>query len=364
MSKFERAKARNLINVIAQNELYKQTLRDRIEEIKREVISTNESVINRRTVYHKKVVENLKAKSEQIYSRHQEVANQINKEAIKRDVNVRVNRGLESLEEFISVLRLSSWSDIAIKEAIQDPVISSSPEEKARRTSVSKFIKSIQQQLIEQTEFINIAAHELRTPIMPILVNAEILDEELGGREEVRIIMRNALRLQRLAQNILDVARLNAGSLPLKKTSFNLNELIRETVEDETTRLTNGRIKIDFIESEQVEVVADRDRIAQILFNLLGNAIKFTEHGLITVRLVKRENDVSVSVRDGGPGVDPDLFPVIFSRFGKNSYSGTGMGLGLYISKSIVEAHGGTISAKNNYSTEKGATFSFTIPLH
>ncbi|MDG6999031.1 MAG: HAMP domain-containing histidine kinase [Nitrososphaerota archaeon] len=363
MSDIELAKSRMLANVLARNEMYKQKLKIRLSEIKQEVQVANEEVIKRRTLYHKRVVENLNAKSEQIYLRHQEVAGRLNKEAIRREVNIRVNRGLESLEEFISILRLSNWSDLAIKDAIHDPAIATTPSERLRRVTISKFVKSIQRQLIEQTEFVNIAAHELRTPIMPILVNAEILDQELGGRDEVRIIMRNALRLQRLAQNILDVARLNAGTLPLKRTTFDLNELIREIIEDEETRVNKSSIRLEFTEKDTIELVADRDRISQVLLNLIGNSIKFTDNGTIRIAAEKHEDYVLVSVIDNGRGIDSEVFPILFSRFGKSYFSGTGMGLGLYISKSIVESHGGTISARNNDPPESGATFSFTIPV-
>lgn len=362
MTRLEVERSRSYQNVRGNTELYKLRLKQRLEKIKQDVIATNEMVIKRRNIYDKKVVDNLKAKTEQISLRHQEVANRISKEAIGREVNLRVNRGLESLEELISLIRLSNWSESDIQEAIHDPAISSTQNERARRITISKFIKSIQRELIEQTEFINIAAHELRTPIMPILANAEILEHKLGGSEEVRAIVRNALRLQRLAQNILDVARINAGSLPLKKMRFNLNDLIDEIIDDESSHLPNANVTLEIAGNQGIEIFADRDRISQVLLNLLGNAIKYTEKGLITVAIEEQEGHVIVTVTDSGPGIDPMLFPVLFSRFGKNSYTGTGIGLGLYISRSIVEAHGGIISAKNNSPPERGAVFSFVLP--
>ena len=198
---------------------------------------------------------------------------------------------------------------------------------------------------------------------MPILVNAEILESDLGEKkEEIRIIVRNAYRLQHLAQNILDVARIDAGSLPLRKTVFSLNQLVSEIVEDHESRLGDD-VHLSFQTSANVMVNADRERIAQVLSNLLGNAIRLTEKGLIETSVALEDNFAVVSVSDSGPGIDPQLFPVLFSRFGKKSYSGSGMGLGLYISRSIVEAHHGTIAAGNNPEAKKGATFKFTIPL-
>src|ERR1700730_6493565 len=260
--------------LLLRKELLLEQLRSRIIDFRNKVIETNEMTLRNRAINSQRIAETLKDTNEKVIMRHQLVRNRINKEAIRREVNVRVNRGLESLEEFISVLRISNMTDKAIKEAIEDPAISGSPGEKIKRASVSKFVKSIQRQLVEQSDFINIAAHELRTPIMPILVNAEILEADLGEKkEEIRIIVRNAYRLQHLAQNILDVARIDAGSLPLRKSVFNLNQLVSELVEDHESRLGDG-VKISFQHEETVAVNADRERIAQVLSNIMGNAIR------------------------------------------------------------------------------------------
>jgi signal transduction histidine kinase len=349
--------------LLLRKEVLLEQLRTRIVDFRNKVIETNEMTLRNRAANNQRIAETLRITNDKVIMRHQLVRNRINKEAIRREVNVRVNRGLESLEEFISVLRISNMTDKAIKEAIEDPAISGSPGEKIKRASVSKFVKSIQRQLVEQSDFINIAAHELRTPIMPILVNAEILESDLGEKkEEIRIIVRNAYRLQHLAQNILDVARIDAGSLPLRKAVFNLNQLVSEIVEDHESRLGEG-VRLSFHQTETVLVNADRERIAQVLSNILANAIRLTETGMIETSVAIQDNFAVVSVSDSGPGIDPQLFPVLFSRFGKKSYSGSGMGLGLYISRSIVEAHRGTIAAGNNPEPKKGATFKFTIPL-
>ena len=359
----ERPRLQDQDKLSQRKEVLLQQLRSRIVEFRDKVIETNEMTLRNRAINNARIAETLRITNEKVIMRHQLVRNRINKEAIRREVNVRVNRGLESLEEFISVLRISNMTDKAIKEAIEDPAISGSPGEKIKRASVSKFVKSIQRQLVEQSDFINIAAHELRTPIMPILVNAEILEADLGEKkEEIRIIVRNAYRLQHLAQNILDVARIDAGSLPLRKSVFDLNELVSEIVEDHESRLSEG-VTLGCHHDEIVKVKADRERIAQVLSNILGNAIRLTEKGMIQTTVGVQDNFAVVSIADSGPGIDPQLFPVLFSRFGKKSYSGSGMGLGLYISRSIIEAHHGSIAAGNNPEPNRGATFKFTIPL-
>lgn len=355
--------SQNQEKILQQKKIFQDQLTFRISELKKNVIEANERTLRNRSANTLKIVESLKRTNEQVIARHEEVRRRINREAIRRDVNVQVNRGLKSLEEFIAVLRTSHMTDMAIIEAIEDPAISGSPGERIRKASVSNFVKSIQRQLIEQTEFINIAAHELRTPITPILVNAEMLESDLGDKNEmVRAIIRNAYRLQNLTQNILDTARIDAGSLELHKTNFSLNQLVYEIVQDNESRLQED-VRLSFEEKEIVNVNADRERIAEVVSNLLGNAIKFTSKGVIKVSVQISDNLAMVSVCDTGPGIDPELFPILFTRFGKKSHSGTGLGLGLYISKKILDAHGGSIVASNNKPPLEGATFKFSIPV-
>jgi signal transduction histidine kinase len=212
-----------------------------------------------------------------------------------------------------------------------------------------------------QREFINIAAHELRTPIQPILGVAEMLEDELGDkREDIRMIARNARRLERLTRDLLDVARIEGQSLKLDKEKFNISELISIVVEDYRKRLTNGDGPLlEYESKESVIVEADKDRITQVISNLLDNALKFTKNGRVVIT-TKKESDgmISISVRDTGTGIEPSIIPQLFTKFASKSQSGTG--LGLFISKSIVEAHGGKICGQNN--EDKGATFTFTIP--
>jgi signal transduction histidine kinase len=220
-----------------------------------------------------------------------------------------------------------------------------------------------------QQEFINVAAHELRTPIQPILGLADILRsrETEGGQEAeyLDIIIRNAKRLQRLTQNILDITRIESKSLDLKKESFNLSDMISSAIADSKNQVKEHKdnLKLEFIGSkEDIFIEADKGRINQVISNLLSNAIKFTKEGTITTAVVLNNNEIIVSVNDTGSGIDSQILPRLFTKFATKSTTGTG--LGLFISKSIIDAHGGKIWGKNNYPEGKGATFGFSLPLH
>jgi len=219
-------------------------------------------------------------------------------------------------------------------------------------------------------EFINVAAHELRTPIQPVLgltqfIRSKINDKELC--ELLDVVIRNAKRLQSLAENILDITKIESQSLKLKKELFNLSELISIVVRDTRSEIEsdhNGTTLSFESKKDLLFVEADKYRITQVISNLLDNAIKFTrEEGTISITLQKNEDyqkEAIVSVKDTGTGIPKDILPNIFSKFVSKAEKGTG--LGLFISKSIVEAHGGRIWAENNIDG-KGATFSFSLPL-
>jgi signal transduction histidine kinase len=188
----------------------------------------------------------------------------------------------------------------------------------------------------------------------------------------IDIIARNARRLQRLTEDILDVTRIEGKTLNLNKHNFVLVEVIREMVEDYVTNIRNSNrnIIISFSNSkelESIQIFADQNRIKQVISNLIDNAIKFTEEGTISVRAEIKDmpDQIIVRVRDTGRGIDVEMLPKLFTKFATKSEKGTG--LGLYICKGIIEAHGGSIYAKNNDeiddTKEVGATFSFSLPL-
>jgi signal transduction histidine kinase len=217
-----------------------------------------------------------------------------------------------------------------------------------------------------QNEFINIAAHELRTPIQPIILLSESLKSTIKDNEQIsliNVISRNAKRLRRLTEDILDVTRIESKSLKLHKEQFNLNDIIVNTINDiKINRYFNNKNDIKILyECKDIFVKADKERLSQVIFNLLSNAIKFTngEGGDISIISDEKDNQTIVSIKDTGTGIDPAILPRLFSKFAK-SFENTG--LGLFISKSIIESHGGRIWAKNN-ADGRGATFSFSLPI-
>ncbi|MPZ06236.1 MAG: hypothetical protein GEU26_07435 [Nitrososphaeraceae archaeon] len=224
-----------------------------------------------------------------------------------------------------------------------------------------------------QEEFINVAAHELRTPIQPILGLSEILLSREGNIEEyhdiINAISRNAKRLERLTDDVLDITRIEGGPLPLHKQQLNLVDLVFNVIADYRNEERNRlkKIKLFYHCDKAVEngiiVEADEKRLTQVICNLLSNAIKFTNKGgkiYVKMKRLNTAKQIVVSVINTGEGINPEIYPRLFTKFATSSFVGTG--LGLYISKSLIEAHGGKIWAENNHDG-KGATFSFSLPL-
>ena len=221
-----------------------------------------------------------------------------------------------------------------------------------------------------QREFINIAAHELRTPTQAILGYAELSQMQgsnVNKDEALSKIVRNAERLQRLTEDILDVTRIESQTLKLDKRKFDLCDVAASVLDDYyRNRIQNGKnMELVLLNADKAAfVVADKGRVSQVLSNLVSNALKFTKSGTISVSIEEVKNDDNkkefiVDVKDTGTGIDSDIMPQLFTKFVSKSQTGTG--LGLFISKSIVEAHGGRIWAENN-PDGKGATFRFSLP--
>ncbi|MGE0243780.1 MAG: sensor histidine kinase [Nitrososphaeraceae archaeon] len=228
----------------------------------------------------------------------------------------------------------------------------------------------------------NIAAHELKTPIQPILGLCELLrDTETTmekDQEILDIIIRNSKRLMKLAENILNVSRIESGSFILKKEKFDIGEMIVDTIKDFEQKILESKkiIKISYVlhndNNNKIIVDADKNRLNQVICNLLNNALNFTKEGNITViverkRLNNNSNEVTVSIKDTGTGIDPEILPLLFTKFATKSLTAGGTGLGLFISKNIIEMHDGRIWAINNndISSDKdeGSTFTFSLPL-
>ena len=246
-----------------------------------------------------------------------------------------------------------------------------------------------------QKEFINIAAHELRNPIQPILSLTEIVrrkGKDTEQNELLDVVVRNAKRLKQLTEDVLDVTRIESNSLQLNKEEFDLKDLVIHTIQDyenqtaATAAADNNKTRLVYHDDDynydkqytskkdnndtKILVQADKHRINQVISNLISNSVKFTTKeggGTISIK-IKRDDDnnhnnkaMIVSIKDAGTGIDSEILPRLFTKFATKSDSGTG--LGLFISKSIVEAHGGRIWAENNPDGEKGATFYFSLSL-
>ena len=234
-------------------------------------------------------------------------------------------------------------------------------------------------------EFIHVAAHELKTPIQPILGLCELLRDRktdiVKDEEILDVIIRNSKRLMKLAEDILNVARIESGSFFLKKERFDIGELISEIMNDIEEKIVENKKNIklffelynDNNNNNKIIVEADKNRLCQVISNLLNNAIKFTDEGSITVIVGTKKinnnnnsNKVIVSIKDTGTGIDSEILPKLFTKFATTSSIAGGTGLGLFISKSIIEMHGGSIWAFNNDEKNKddrGSTFTFSLPV-
>jgi signal transduction histidine kinase len=231
-------------------------------------------------------------------------------------------------------------------------------------------------------EFVNNAAHELRNPIMPILSAADLIHEtisELQSKIEPdkaadllsnsELIIRNASKLLRLSEDILQVSRVESGTFRLNLELVNIEEIISLTITDVEKRYSGQRPNTRIIfgpkfmkdsgQTNEFTIYCDGSKIAQAIFNLLDNAMKFTSHGEILVSAVAHKTEVVIQVQDSGPGIDPEIQDRLFQKFATKSSGGTG--LGLFLSKSIVEAHGGRIWCENN-AFKRGTNCGLAIP--
>lgn len=254
-----------------------------------------------------------------------------------------------------------------------------------------------------QQDFIRIAAHELRNPVQPILVISEMLksnvnSKELGNSQQIQVdrqeindyidaIIRNAKKLVSLTNGILDITRIETNSLTLRKEIVDLRPfLLEQVIEYENqyiskmetmdlhtiTNLNRCKIRMDYsqlnnnIIHDSLLAQLDKSRIAQVVYNLLDNAFKFANDGdtiriILDAEFIKDQKCAVISIMDSGKGIDRKILPKLFTKF--TTMSEKGIGLGLYITKSIIEAHSGRIWARNNMNGT-GATFSFTLPCN
>ena len=230
-----------------------------------------------------------------------------------------------------------------------------------------------------KNDFINIAAHELRTPTQAILAFADLLTIYPDKKVVIETIQRNARRLKRLISDILDVTKIENQRLILKKETLDITNLVFSIMDEYREQLKKMALtkKIEFYldvpKERDILIYADKERMVQVISNLLDNAIKsIEEEGSIHLEIkIKRDGDnmkgvndgdqAIISIRDTGTSIPEEILPILFTKFTAKSISGAG--LGLYISKSIIEAHGGRIWAENNNEDGKGATFTLSLPL-
>ncbi len=244
------------------------------------------------------------------------------------------------------------------------------------QTEIYKKVKETEQM---QKDFINIAAHELRTPIQPILGFVEILKNKAkdeNQKELLNIVSRNAKKLKQLTEDILQVSKIESQSLQLHKEYFNLSELVKNIIHDFKNQINKENkhiIKLELKSNEKEIIInADKSKVNQVIYNLLNNAVRFTikkgkykeatNNGKISITIESKGNQVTVTVKDNGQGIDEEILPKLFTKFATKSETG-GTGLGLYISKSIVEQHGGRIWTEINRGIDKGAVFKFSLPV-
>jgi two-component system, OmpR family, sensor histidine kinase VicK len=271
---------------------------------------------------------------------------------------------------FEEAIGLATFSDSKSTVLSYVSIFESLSKQSEQYQKLNGLYERLQEHDTIQNEFIRIAAHELRAPIQPILGLSEILLSKKRNIEQDKelliVIVRNAKRLRKLTENILDATKIESQALKVNKQYFRLNDIITNVLADHKKEEENNKqrkIKLAYSsDNDNIIVEADAERLTQVVSNLLSNAIKFTRKGEISVNITTDDTNqqIIVSVTDTGQGIDPEIMPRLFTRFATKSIVGTG--LGLYISKRIIEDHGGKMWAENN-SDGIGATFSFTLPL-
>ena len=294
----------------------------------------------------------------------------------------------DALEEIIELGTYSNNKSIVLSYAI---VFETLWRQLELNRQVSNIFEKQRAQDNTKTDLLSIAAHELRDPIQPVLGLAEMLQsrKDIHPEEQeefLAIIIRNAKRLKDLTENILDLTKIEGqSSLSLNKELVDIKDIIQRSILDIKSQLSGNqsveiKIKDNSMkehsvgqDSDAVLVRADGSKLMQVVSNLLSNAVKFTDVGEILITIETKvttgdstnkssNKEVIVSIKDSGQGIDPSMMPRLFEKFATKSDKGTGLGLGLFISKNIITNHGGKIWAENN-PEGKGATFAFSLPL-
>lgn len=344
-----------------------QSLREVVERgVKTRILTPKEPLIE-------KTVQMLKRQNRNIEIRYSEpgLQTQVTILVVDRKSSLAVELKNDTKESSYEAMGLGAYSNRKTTVLSYVSIFESVWKQTELYGKVSELCEQLKVRDKTQTEFINIAAHELRTPIQPIIGLAEILRSRKENitppmyDEYLSVIIRNARRLKELTGNILDIARIESLSINLNKEVVDIDSVMLNALQDiKSQNSNNHKVKIlyDSEKGDTIFVKADKDRITQVISNLLRNAINFTKEGTITITKKKKDTGSAIiTIEDTGTGIDPEILPRLFTKFTKKSDKGTG--LGLYISKGIVEAHGGRIWAENN-TAGKGATFTFSLPLN
>jgi signal transduction histidine kinase len=323
-----------------------------------------------------------------------DIMNEVAKGKFDTKIDVKGPTEIEDLAKQLDIMRFTiantnTHLNELVKERtekIEKVILTLKEKEEALEESNKNLILANQKLSLQskiQRDFINITAHELRTPIVPIITLTELLYNKISNenktqknlskenekkQEFLQVILRNCYRLYRLTEDILDVTKIESHTLKLNKEILQLNEIIGNVVNEykeiiSKKRYGSDQTRIVYDEPSQDNnlINADKGRLIQVLSNLLDNALKFTKEGdiVITTKKIKDNQELMVSIKDSGTGIDPEILPQLFKKFATKSEQGTG--LGLFISKNIIEAHGGTMWGENN-SESNGSTFYFTLP--
>lgn len=249
-------------------------------------------------------------------------------------------------------------------------IMESNEKQKELTRKLEKTNEELKQKEKLKDEFINIASHELRSPIQPILGLAALAKKGKINQEQAwDVTLRQARKLDQLANDILDVSRIESGNLSCKMERVSINDVILEVM---AAAKLNPNLSEDVVLDTKldapIEILADKMRITQVLVNIIGNATKFTMTGNITAEthVYRKENMVKIIIVDTGSGIPESMLPRLFEKFSTRKTIGnegqTGTGLGLFISKAIVLAHGGWIYASNNNS-DTGSKFTIILPI-
>ena len=280
---------------------------------------------------------------------------------VDRKESLAIEKTDDSKLDFIKAIGLSTYSN-------SEPTVVSYVSIFEGLSMQAALNEQLKAHSLMQNEFINIAAHELRTPAQSILGYSElaITSNELPAevRDMLNPLYNNALRLAKLIDDVLSITKIESRTLSLDKVKVNINKNISNVIFDIKNQIRGpDKLQIVFLKPKKpLYVKADKLKLYQVIANLVGNAIKFTHEGIISIgTYVKDDRELVITVKDTGKGIDSHIMPRLFTKFATLSNSGTG--LGLYISKNIVEAHGGKMWAENN-SEGRGATFSFSLPIN